>query len=105
MYANALLSIDMDADELQNIGELLVETYSQHNLIRRVQSTRSVIFSKIKVFSYNLLQLIGVTLSLIAANVFSPLIGSLVNSAAQSTTGITLPVVQANTYSKFMINP
>lgn len=107
MYINAHISIDMDAAELQTIGELLVETYMHHNFIHRVPTIRSVILSKIKGFSYNVLQLIGVTLSLIAANVLSPLFGTMFDSTTTSTTStsITLPVRPANAYSKMILDP
>lgn len=110
MHTNAIVSIDLDAAELQSIGELLVETYMRHNLIRRVPTIKSVILTKIMRCSYSLLQMIGVTISLIAANVYSPFFGMQFapttpptpSTTTTTSTTITLP---ANTYSKLLINP
>lgn len=66
------ISIDIDATELQSIGEVLVESYFHHNLIqRRISVPRTILSTAIKVL-ISVLQFIGVTGSLIAANIFTP---------------------------------
>lgn len=45
----APISIDMTPIELQSIGEVLVESYFHHNLIQRVRTTRSIVFTCIRI--------------------------------------------------------
>lgn len=91
--------IDIDPSELQSIGEVLVESYFHHNLIQRQVSLPQTIFSKIVNFSFCVLKLIGVTASLIAANLFTPLFQSF------STTNNALNTITHVQYNKSTIVP
>lgn len=66
------LRIDMSPAELQSIGEVLVESYLRHNLIKKKVTTPRLILSKVFSFFAGVLQMLSVTLSLIAANIFTP---------------------------------
>lgn len=68
----AHILIDIDPTELQSIGEVLVESYMNHNLIQRKVTVLRTIFSHVSKFSVGVLQMLGVTTSLIAANIFTP---------------------------------
>lgn len=63
---NGHITIDMEPDELQRMGEILVETYVQQQLTHRVSS---VILSHGKKFVYGIMQLIGLLLTLVGANI------------------------------------
>lgn len=69
---HSLISIDIDAFELQCIGEHLVESYFHHNLIQRKVSVPRSCLSSLKKILIGVLQMIGVTGSLIAANIYTP---------------------------------
>lgn len=71
---DAVIQIDIEPSELQSIGEVLVESYFHHNLIQREPSLRNTILTKIQNVSITVLQLIGVTASLVAANVLTPML-------------------------------
>lgn len=72
VYTHSHISIDMDANELQSLGEVLVESYFHHNLIQRRVSLPRTILSSIPKVIICVLQCTAVTGSLIAANIFTP---------------------------------
>lgn len=64
---NGHITIDMEPDDLQRMGEILVETYVRQQLTHR--SATSVILSHGKKFVCGTLQLIGLLLTLVGANI------------------------------------
>lgn len=102
IYTNAHISIDIDAAELQSIGELLVETYLHQNLIQRAYSLPNTILQKIKSVATTVLQLIGVTISLIAANVLSPILQTKIEPTTLTT---TTTAVNSYQYDNITLNP
>lgn len=80
MFTSAHLVIDIEPEEMQRIAEVLVENYISHNLTPRTTSTRNIVFSHIKKISLGVVQLMGITLSLVSANLitskFEPVIES-----------------------------
>lgn len=64
---NGHITIDMEPDELQRMGEILVETYLHQQLTHRLAS--SVLLSHGKIFVYGAMQLIGLLLTLVGANI------------------------------------
>lgn len=68
----ASITIDMHPEELQSIGAVLVESYMRHNLIQRQETVTRMIFNKMGKFLAGLLQMLSITTSLIAANIFTP---------------------------------
>lgn len=73
IFIQAHIVIDIDPSELQSIGEVLVESYLHNNLIQRVQSLPNTVLIKFRNFSITVLQLIGVTASLVGANIITPI--------------------------------
>lgn len=63
-----VMAIEIDPHELQSIGEVLVESYFHHNLIQRTRSLQNTFRIQIQKLSFSLLQLIGITCSLVGAN-------------------------------------
>lgn len=63
---NGLITIDIEPDELQKMGEILVEAYVQQQLTHR--SISSVMLSNGKKIVYATIQLIGLLLTLVGAN-------------------------------------
>lgn len=63
----AHIVLEMNPDELQRIAEILAENYLTHNL-RPQPITISAQFKKVSVYA---LQLLGVTISLVSANILS----------------------------------
>lgn len=72
LNAETTLSIDWNPEELQSIGEVLVESYLHHNLIQRRPTVLRTIWGLIIKFSLGITQMICMTVSLIAANIFTP---------------------------------
>lgn len=68
----SMISIDIDPMELQSIGEVLVESYLHHNLIQKKIPMPQTILMKVLKYSSGVVQMLGVTASLIAANIFTP---------------------------------
>lgn len=68
--------IKLKPEEVQYIGEQLVESYLRHNLIQRQVSVSRTCLKHFITFSTGIIQMVGVTLSLIAANVFTPIFQS-----------------------------
>lgn len=64
---NGHITIDIEPEELQRMGEILVETYVQQQLTPR--STSSVILSHGKKIACGIMQLIGILLTLVGANI------------------------------------
>lgn len=69
--AESVISIDIDPVELQSIGEVLVESYLHHNLIQRKPSLKNNCYNKIQQSSIAVLQWIGITSSLLGANLLT----------------------------------
>lgn len=68
---NAHIAIDMDPIELQSIGEVLVESYFRNNLIQRSQSIGNSMLNVFQKCMCSLFQFIGITCSLVGANVLT----------------------------------
>lgn len=69
--AYAHIVIDIDPTEMQRVAEILVENYLAHNLQTPPISTQSVIFSKVQKILLSIVQLFGITLSLVSANLLT----------------------------------
>lgn len=80
----APISIDMTPIELQSIGEVLVESYFHHNLIQRVRTTRSIVFTCIRIGGSFFFQYTGITASLVCAGVLAPIAQQHYNSYVKS---------------------
>lgn len=74
-FANmhAHFTIEIEPSELQSIGQVLVESYFHHNLIQRKPSIQNSILVHIKKCSLSFFQLVGITASLVGANILTPL--------------------------------
>lgn len=76
---NSPTRIEMDDESLERLGEMLIENYISNNLMPRETLRRSM-WSKMSSFLVCVLQLIGVTVSLITANIFTPYFQTSLNS-------------------------
>lgn len=87
--SNSNIVINMSDSSLERLGEMLIENYITNNLAPRETSGNSFLWKMIKFFIC-VTQLIGVTLSLIAANIFTPYFQSLYTNSdtIQSTAPI-----------------
>lgn len=65
---NAVVKIDIDPEELQSIGEVLVESYFTHNLIQRVPTMSRLICSKTLETIGGTSKLVALTMSFVSAN-------------------------------------
>lgn len=74
----AFISIDIETDELHQIGEILVANYLEQ---QRQSLTTKKITSRCKGISKSILQLFGVTLSLVGANLLTMIFESGSNSS------------------------
>lgn len=65
--------IDIEHEELQRVAEILVESYISHNLTPQTSRNemRNIIFSIVKKVTLNVVQLIGIMLSLVGANLLT----------------------------------
>lgn len=75
----AYISIDIDPDELQTMGEILVESYFTHNLIQRSSSsTGNLILAHTKKALSSTVHMLAFTGSLVGANlltvIFQPIV-------------------------------
>lgn len=68
---NSPTPLGMDNESLERLGEMLIENYISNNLRAR-QTLSSTMWSKIGSILAFVLQMIGVTGSMIAAHIFSP---------------------------------
>lgn len=68
---NGHIQIDIEPEELQSIGEVLVQSYLTHNLIQRQRTTRNAIISQTKKFACNIMQLTALIISLVSANLLT----------------------------------
>lgn len=66
MYGS--ITIDIEDEDLQRIGEILVQHYVEQQL---TSATKSTISTKVKAFSLGVLQLLGVMLTLVGANLLT----------------------------------
>lgn len=65
--------VDIEPEELQRVAEILVESYISHNLSPQINrnAMRTNIFSIVKKVSLNIVQLVGIMLSLVGANLLT----------------------------------
>lgn len=80
----------LDSTELQSINELLMERLLMQNSIQRHVSPSGTFLNKIMNFSCSVVQLIGVTISLIASNILTPFF----QSEHQNSIGVHAPIYQ-----------
>lgn len=76
----------IDHDELQNVVEILVRSYIDQNIVTPPASTQSVVLHNMKKASLFVLQLIGVTSSLVGANIITKMLEAESNSEILPTT-------------------
>lgn len=77
-YTSAHILIDIEPDELQRLGEILVETYLEQNTILR--SGRMASISRCKKIAQSAAQLIGIMFSLVGANLLTNALQPLSNT-------------------------
>lgn len=70
-YCQTNIVLGIDPDDLQKIAELLVENYITHNVKPRYISTTSRVLAQLKKVSSSTLQLFGITMSLVGANLLT----------------------------------
>lgn len=63
--------INIDPDEMQRIAEILVEDYLTHNLMPQTNSRKKNIIVYVKKVIFSVIQLCGITLSLVGANLMT----------------------------------
>lgn len=69
--------IDIDPEEMQRIAEILVENYLTHNLTPLPRPTVFIQFKKVTVY---VLKLVGITISLVSANLLSSMFEPAISS-------------------------
>lgn len=69
--ASASISIDIEPEDLQRIGEIVVGNYLRGDTIVRPRTMINTIILSCKHFSMNIAQLIGIMLSLVGANLLT----------------------------------
>lgn len=69
IFANIVINID--PDELQNIAEILVQSYIDNNIARPRPSQQETLFVHFKKFTLYTLQMVGITTSLVSANLIT----------------------------------
>lgn len=82
---NMHILIDISPMELQSIGEVLVESYLHHNLIQRKPSIGNTMLSVVQKCACQLFQFIGITCSLVGANILT----SMLQQSADAPTATT----------------
>lgn len=85
------ISIDIDPVELQSIGEVLVESYLNNNLIQRSSSLGNTMIGLIQKCACSMLQYIAITCSLVGANIITTMLQHNVVVAPQSTNSTLVP--------------
>lgn len=70
-YSHAHIVIDIEPDELQRVAEILVQSYLTRNLTPRTVLTRNIVFSCIKKVSSSAVQLFGIMMTLVGANLLT----------------------------------
>lgn len=70
---HAHLVIDIEPEEMQRIAEILVENYLANNLTPQTAVARNTVLSHIKKISFGIIQLFGITISLVSANLLTSL--------------------------------
>lgn len=81
---NGHITIDMEPEELQSIGEVLVQSYFTHNLIQRERTTRNLILSQTMKFLSSAFQLSALTISLVSANLLTAMFQQLMQQTHQN---------------------
>lgn len=74
IYTNGRLRINFDSDDLERIGMAVVEAYFHRNLIRRSRfnlTNSHAFWVYTRKISINILQLLGITISLVSANILT----------------------------------
>lgn len=74
VLTQAHIAIDIEPEEMQRIAEILVENYLTHNLSPHTTLTRNGFFLRIKKVSICAVQLIGITVSLVSANLLTSIL-------------------------------
>lgn len=68
---NAVVKIDIEPEELQSMGELLVESYFTHNLIQRKPTIGRFALTKLMKLLGSTFKMCALTASLVASNLIS----------------------------------
>lgn len=65
------LVINIEQDEMEHIAEILIESYLAHNVRQQPVSHRIVLLSIMKQAAFRVVQLFGITMSLVSANLIT----------------------------------
>lgn len=71
LQTKAHITIDIESDQLQKLGEILVETYLDHHLLHRPRTTTSVFVSNLRKIGVSMIQMIGIMFTVVGANLLS----------------------------------
>lgn len=75
--SHGAIVIDIEPEEMQRIAEILVENYLEHNLTpRAILSRRDQVIIQVKKISLCLTKLMGITMSLVGANLITSMFES-----------------------------
>lgn len=88
------ISIDIEPEEMQRIAEILVENYMVHNLTPRPRIGTIALVSKIKKIALGVVQLIGITLSLVSANLITSKFERIASPMTINNDNITAAIVE-----------
>lgn len=100
---NSNIVINMDQDSLEQLGEMLIQNYIHNNLTPRTTFRKSMWGKTIK-FIVCVLHLIGITTSLIAANIFTPFFQA-INPKEYATQSTGLNIISNPSYKNTTFAP
>lgn len=106
LYVNGSIIIDMENEDLHRMGEILVESYFQHQLMGHrpnQMASRSIILSQIKKITFNGVQLFGIMMTLVGANLLTSYFEPIIN--IHSTNSVSVINTTTTSMSSATINP
>lgn len=96
-YSHAHIVIDIEPDELQRVAEILVQSYLSQNFSPRTVITRNIVLSHIKKITSSTVQLCGIMITLVGANlltkIFEPSIAPSQYSFADNITSASASII------------
>lgn len=80
IHTQAHILIDIEPEELQRIGEILVESYLEQNLTLESLTTTAIAISRFKKLSFSFVQMFGIMMTLVGANLLTTQLDRILNT-------------------------
>lgn len=85
----AHFTIDIEPEELQSIGQVLVESYLTHNLIQKKATATNFFLSQLGKFTTSAIQISAITFSLVCANLLTTVFTPAIEKRMQNYQNVT----------------